>query len=85
MRRLEPVAELKFKVVTVEEPALKAPVKARFDPVAETKVRYVPVALVKLMVAMVPVVAVRPAVRLRFEPVAPLKVTVFKLERPLMA
>jgi len=35
MFRLEPVAALKFKVVTVLEPALKAPVRFKLEPEAE--------------------------------------------------
>jgi hypothetical protein len=92
----EPVALPKLKVVTVDDPAEKAPVNARLEPVAELYVTRLsvasdamftlePVAFVKFTTVMDPVAAVRPAVRDRFEPVAPLKDTVFSTEPPLTA
>jgi len=72
MFRLEPVAALKFKVVTVLEPALKAPVKAIV----------VPVAFVKLKVVTVEDPALKAPVSAKLAPVALLNVTVFNEERP---
>jgi hypothetical protein len=89
--KAEPVAVLKFSVVTVDDPALKAPVRLRFDPEAElndTRFKvlrpvmfsFEPVAALKFSVVTVDDPALNAPVRFRFEPVAELNETVFRTE-----
>jgi hypothetical protein len=78
-KTLEPVAFVKLRVVTVEEPALKAPVRERVVPEAFVNVvfwrfvvpeilRLEPVAFVKLRVVTVEEPALKLPVRLNVVP-----------------
>src|SRR3989338_7740992 len=78
----DPVAFVKFRVVTVEEPAEKFPVSARVVPVAFVQTTLVEIRLVRPRAVPVAFVQTRGPVTFRADPVAFVKFRVVTVEEP---